>query len=89
MEIKYNPNLNYCSFSPESMFGCRYNYACYLHDRQYRNEVKVRKTRKQADLQLKDTIYAIYKKQNKKVIGWVISRLYYIFTRLFGWGRYQ
>ena len=47
--------------SPDGLFGVRFNHGCYLHDRQYRNEVKVRKTRKQTDKDFRDKIYSIYK----------------------------
>jgi len=81
--LSYNKEEDYCSYSPDKLFGVNHNYGCYLHDRQYRNEVVNRKTRKQADLQLKNVMYSAYKKQNKKIIGWIVSRIYYIFVRLF------
>lgn len=65
MEIKYNPDLDYCSYSPESILGCKYNYGCYLHDRHYRNERKFRFSRKDADILLRDTIYRILKNSNE------------------------
>lgn len=80
--MKYNKNEDYCTMSPDKLFGVNHNYGCYLHDRQYRNEVKNRKTRKQADILLRDTMYKIYIKKNKKYIGWVVSRVYYYTVRL-------
>ena len=80
----YNKKLNYCTLSPDEILGVRFNYGCYLHDRQYRNEVKIRKTRKEADQLLRDTIYKEFKKENKKLIGYLISRIYYLFVRVFG-----
>ena len=59
-DIHYNPELNYCTASPDSLFGVKFNYSCYLHDRQYRNEVKVRKTRKQTDIDFRDKIFDIF-----------------------------
>lgn len=56
----YKKEENYCTASPDSLFGVRFNYACYLHDRQYRNEVKVRKTRKQTDLDFRNNIFDIF-----------------------------
>ncbi len=79
----YNKEDDYCSFSPDRLFGVTFNYGCYLHDRQYRNEVKIRKTRKQADILLRNTIYKVYIKKNKKFIGFMISRIYYYAVRLF------
>ena len=80
----YNKSLNYCSYSPDKLFGVNFNYACYLHDRQYRNEVKIRKTRKQSDQDLKNMIYKKFVFTRFKKIGWLISRTYYLFVRLFG-----
>ena len=80
----YNKKENYCTCSPDELFGVRFNHACYLHDRQYRNEVKNRKTRKQADIDLKNRIINSYKKSNKKYIGILIGNLYYVGARLLG-----
>jgi hypothetical protein len=65
--IHYNPELNYCTASPDSLFGVRFNYSCYLHDRQYRNEVKVRKTRKQTDIDFRDKIFEIFYNNQKPI----------------------
>ena len=81
---KYNPKDDYCSCSPDRFFGINHNYACFLHDRQYRNEVKHRKTRKQSDIDLYVRIYCIYSKRGLGWLGYVISRVYYIGVRLFG-----
>ena len=81
--MTYKKELNYCTFSPDELFGVRFNYACYLHDRQYRNEVKIRKTRKQADIGLRDNIYKIYLKKNKVITGYIVSKCYYYAVRLF------
>lgn len=82
--MKYTKEEDYCSYSPEKLFGVNHNYGCYLHDRQYRNEVKNRKTRKQADIQLRDVIYYAYYFKDKKTIGWIVSRIYYMGVRLGG-----
>jgi hypothetical protein len=81
--MAYEKEENYCSFSPDEIAGVRFNYACYLHDRQYRNEVKIRKTRKQTDDELRDRIYESYAKVDKKILGFIISRVYYFAVRLF------
>ena len=83
--MKYNKNKDYCSCSPDKLFGVRFNYACYLHDRQYRNEVKVRKTRKKADISFKKSIQSEFKKKHKPIQGFFVSWIYYIGVRLFGW----
>ena len=79
----YNRNNNYCTFSPDKLFGVNFNYACYLHDRQYRNEVKKRTTRKQADKDLRRRIFYHYEAINKLKLGWIISTIYYYAVRLF------
>jgi len=61
-KMKYDKKQDYCTMSPDGLFGVRFNFSCYNHDRQYRNEVKSRKTRKQADKDFRDQIYKIYKK---------------------------
>lgn len=83
---RYMADMDYCSCSPEKFFGVNHNYACFLHDRQYRNEVVNRKTRKQADIDLRDRIYNIYKKRGLGWLGWAISYIYYIAVRLFAKG---
>jgi hypothetical protein len=79
--MAYEKGLNYCTFSPEDIFGVTANYACYLHDRQYRNEVKVRKTRKEADELLRDTIF---EQNGKSFKALIVSRVYYYACRIFG-----
>ena len=86
--MTYKKEDDYCTMSPDGLFGVRFNYACYLHDRQYRNEVITRKIRKQADLNFRNMIYTDFKKKNKKFIGYLVSRVYYYAVRLFarrGW----
>lgn len=80
----YNKNANYCSYSPDSIVGVNFNYACYFHDRQYRNEVKHRKTRKEADQELRRVIYNKFVDADKRILGFVVSSIYYYFVRLFG-----
>lgn len=60
----YNKKDNYCSMSPDRILGVLINHSCYLHDRHYRNERKIRKTRKEADILLKDLIYEKLKTSN-------------------------
>ncbi len=82
----YNKKLNYCTCSPEGLFGIRYNYACYLHDRQYRHEVKKRQTRFKADLDLWKNIIKESWKISKWSItwSWLVGGIYFIIIRLFG-----
>lgn len=84
--MDYIKKENYCSCSPDGLFGVRFNYGCYLHDRQYRNEVKNRKTRKQADKDLKRMIIDIYSdstndfkffrwKTDNKILIWIRNKI--------------
>lgn len=62
--MSYDPKENYCSSSPDVIFGVTINYGCYLHDRHYRNERKERYTRLQADRLLRNCIYRDLKNSN-------------------------
>ena len=62
---RYYPNFDYCSCSPESILGVKYNYGCFLHDRQYRKEVIKRKTRKESDIDLRNYIYRRLRDSNE------------------------
>jgi len=88
MEIpKFNEEEDYCTMVPDKLFGVSLKPACYHHDRQYRNEVVNRKTRKQSDLAFRDHTFKLFKNKNKPILGWIISRIRYIGVRLFG-GKY-
>lgn len=80
--MAYNKNNNYCSYSPDKLFGVNFNYACYLHDRKYYNQDC---TRKEADIKLRDNIFKYFIVADKKHIGFLVSRIYYLFVRMFGW----
>jgi len=82
--MTYKKEENYCTMFPDEIFGVRYNYGCYLHDRHYRDERKIRKTRKEADKLLRDEVYKSFVIKDKKFIGWIWSRLMYIGVRLLG-----
>ncbi len=82
--VGYNKTADYCSYSPDKLFGVKISYACYCHDRQYRNEVRLRKTRKGADNSLRNQIKNMFYKKNKKVLGLIVGNIYYFFVRIFG-----
>ena len=82
--MKYNSEENYCSFSPEKLFGVSFNYACYLHARQYKNDVVNRKSRIEADRFFRREIYKKYTRVNKHLTGLFVAWLYYIGSRMFG-----
>lgn len=77
--MTYDPKADYCTLSPDHVFGRKISYACYIHDRQYRNEVKVRKTRKEADETLRLDIKALLGNTwRASIVSWI----YYIGARL-------
>ena len=80
--MKYNKDKDYCTLSPDKLFGVNHNYACYCHDVRY---YKQNTTRKIADQILRDRMYTIYKKAELPILGFIISRIYYIGVRLLGW----
>lgn len=81
----YNPEHNYCTFFPDKMFGVKYNYGCYLHDRHYRNERKNRLPRKSADLLLKRKVKEYFDKAGLNKLGTIWSYIMYKGTRWFAW----
>ena len=83
-EKGFEEGKNYCTMFPDTLFGVNYSYACYLHDREYRNERKKRQTRKEADKQLKEGVIYSFNKSNKPYLGLLIANLMYSFERMFG-----
>mgnify|MGYP003132407079 CR=1 FL=1 len=82
----FEKGRNYCSFSPDRFWKYDWSEACYSHDRQYRNEVKKRLTRKKADINLRENIRKVLPKKL-----FFIAWFYYCVVRTFGWrtwGRY-
>lgn len=77
-ENKYD----YCTCSPDTLFGVYFGCCCKAHDLAYCNEGKI--TRKEADKNLRDCIYAKFKAHDKKFIGFIISRIYYLAVRIAG-----
>ncbi len=88
---KYNPKLDYCTFSPEGAFGCKWSRACYWHDRQYRNELVNRVCRFRADLYLwRDMIIECWKVRKTSIIwSWWIANKYFLAVRLFARRAYK
>ena len=74
---------DWCSYSPDVIFGIDISRACELHDYGYWDLYKTPKTkesvkkRKEIDLIFKDNLYKI---TNSHLVAWV----YYIAVRLFG-----
>lgn len=76
--MPYNKTNDYCSMSPDGIFGVRFNYACFLHDQHYRNEVKNRKTRLKADKDFRNYIIYIYKNNQSPfhIFNWNFKKWY-------------
>jgi len=78
---KYKVNKNYCTCWPEGLFGVRYNYACYLHDVDYKEKTL---TRFKADNRFRKNILEEYKGHNKIIIGFFVSIIMFLGVRIFG-----
>ena len=79
--MSFEEEGNYCTCSPDGFLGIwKWNVCCFHHDRQYRNEVVNRKTRKEADIDLRNCI----KRHLPLYLKW-IAYIYYAFIRTFGW----
>ena len=74
----FDKKADYCTNFPDKLFGVKFSYACYLHDRQYRNEVKFRKTRFKSNLDLWKDVYKIFKREGKGKIGWIVGLVMFI-----------
>jgi len=78
---------NYCTFSPDSIFGIYIGDACKRHDEEYRAKDKIL-TRKEAD----QLFLWFLKLKLKKWYNIWIAYLYYISVRLFvkpSWKRWE
>lgn len=82
--MTYNPKENYCTLSPDTVFGVNINYGCYLHDRQYRNEVKKRMTRLEADRLLQISIENDFRDKKKEKLGKLVGFIYFLGVRVMG-----
>ena len=83
--MKYNSNINYCTFFPNHIGKVNYNYECYLHDEEYGNRVKERGTRKEVDRDLKERVYFEFDVHEKQILGFFVSNIIYLGVRFFGW----
>lgn len=83
---KYNPKKDWCTLSPDGLFGCKYNKACYWHDMQYGNYVVNRQCRFHADLSLwGNIIKEAWKVRKTSIIwSWRIGLVYFIGVRIGG-----
>ena len=88
---KFNKKKDYCSKSPDGAFGINWNYACYIHDRQYRNQVIKRQSRFISDLALwKNIIIECWKVRKSSIFwSWRLGFIYFLGVRIGGKGAWQ
>ena len=88
---KYNMKTDYCTMSPDELFRCRYNLACYWHDRQYRDQIVNRRCRFMADLDLwKGIIVECWKVRKTSILwSWWLGRTYFKVVRVAGGGLWR
>lgn len=75
---------DYCTASPDSLFGVDFSEACMIHDLDYEVGGSNYK-RKQADLLLKENIKSYFMVEDKKTLGSIVGNIYYAGVRIFGW----
>jgi len=76
--MTFDKNADYCTLSPDHFFKWNWKKCCYLHDKQYWNEVKNRKTRKEADRDLRDCML-----KELPIYLFFIAWIYYFSVRIF------
>lgn len=79
-KINKKNKWDYCTFSPDRIFGIYIGCCCKEHDKQYANEGKV--TRVFADKKIRRCI--INKLIKKGILKANIGYIYWIFCRVFG-----
>lgn len=77
---------DYCSFSPDVVFGVDIGRACENHDRFYASQ-KI--PRKLADIVFREDIKGYFYCANKRFIGKIIANIYYFAVRVFGGFRWK
>lgn len=86
MNHPYNPKTDYCGpgqgfltrLIPRKIGGVNINHICYLHDKAW-SQLDVR--HKEADLAFKEHIKDEFISEDKKVLGYFVSNIYYIAVR--------
>lgn len=77
---------DYCSFSPDVVFGVDIGDACKIHDRNYLDQ-KI--SRRLSDIIFREDIKFYFNTQGKIIRGFFISNIYYFAVRLFGSFRWK
>ena len=78
-------NNNYCDIIPDVLFGVDLSNCCYNHDMAYWKKTI---SRRMADERLRICVRNKFRLRGKSKIGNPVSRIIYIFLRLFGWVRW-
>lgn len=73
---------DYCTCSPDVLFGLDIGEACRLHD--WRIENRSMASRRAVDQRFKQDIQTIARMDGKRVQGFIISWVYYLGVLLFG-----
>ncbi len=73
---------DFCTMAPDKLFGVDLSKCCYFHDFEY---IEKNLTRKNADFLLRLSILRQFRIAGKPRLGKIVSTIYYIFARLFGW----
>ncbi len=83
--------LNYCTLSPDTIFGVYIGYSCKEHDSYYREDPKTI-DRKTADNKLRNGIKLDFAFAKKPKLGRLVATIYYYAVRMFckpSWERYK
>ena len=75
---------DYCTHAPEKLFGVYIGYCCKEHDMNYCVADKTPISRREADNLLRDMIQHEFEINNKPILGWFVSHIYFYAVRLFG-----
>lgn len=65
---------DYCSCSPDVLFGIDIGYCCKAHDEHYYHQDV---SKEEADIQLRENIKVAFEEQGKKYTGVVIAWIYF------------
>lgn len=79
MKRKYD----YCTLSPDKVFGVYIGCACKKHDKAYSKEGRI-KNRLYADKAFFWNIFKEFRKQKKRKLGFIVALLYFLAVRIFG-----
>ena len=82
---------NYCTLSPDTLFGVYIGDCCKEHDKQYQSDPKT-KERAEVDSEFRNNIIKTFTKAGKQKIGKIVGHIYYLAVRIFcgpSWKRWN